>query len=48
LLTQRELEVARAVGQGKTNADIAGELHMSMATVKARARHPPAVKARRS
>jgi DNA-binding NarL/FixJ family response regulator len=34
-LTQRELEVARAVGQGKTNADIAGELYMSVATVKA-------------
>jgi DNA-binding NarL/FixJ family response regulator len=34
-LTGRELEVARAVGQGKTNADIAGELYMSVATVKA-------------
>jgi DNA-binding NarL/FixJ family response regulator len=34
-LTERELEVAHAVGQGKTNADIAGELYMSVATVKA-------------
>jgi DNA-binding NarL/FixJ family response regulator len=34
-LTDRELEVARAVGQGKTNAVIAGELYMSVATVKA-------------
>lgn len=34
-LTERELGVARAVGQGKTNADIAGELYMSVATVKA-------------
>jgi DNA-binding NarL/FixJ family response regulator len=34
-LTDRELEVARAVGQGKTNADIATELYMSVATVKA-------------
>ncbi len=34
-LTDRELEVARAVGQGKTNAEIAGELYMSVATVKA-------------
>ncbi len=34
-LTNRELEVARAVGQGKTNADIAIELYMSVATVKA-------------
>jgi DNA-binding NarL/FixJ family response regulator len=34
-LTGRELEVARAVGQGKTNAEIAGELYMSVATVKA-------------
>jgi DNA-binding NarL/FixJ family response regulator len=34
-LTGRELEVARAVGQGKTNADIATELYMSVATVKA-------------
>jgi DNA-binding NarL/FixJ family response regulator len=34
-LTDRELEVARAVGRGKTNADIATELYMSVATVKA-------------
>jgi DNA-binding NarL/FixJ family response regulator len=34
-LPARELEVARAVGHGKTNADIATELFMSVATVKA-------------
>jgi DNA-binding NarL/FixJ family response regulator len=34
-LSAREREVALAVGQGRANADIAGELHMSVATVKA-------------
>ena len=34
-LTDREREVAVAIGQGKSNADIAGELYMSVATVKA-------------
>jgi DNA-binding NarL/FixJ family response regulator len=34
-LSTRELEVALAVGQGKANAEIAAELHMSVATVKA-------------
>jgi DNA-binding NarL/FixJ family response regulator len=34
-LTAREHEVALAVGQGRANADIARELHMSVATVKA-------------
>jgi DNA-binding NarL/FixJ family response regulator len=34
-LTDREREVARAIGQGKSNADIAAELYMSVATVKA-------------
>jgi DNA-binding NarL/FixJ family response regulator len=34
-LSAREHEVAVAVGQGKANADIAAELHMSVATVKA-------------
>jgi DNA-binding NarL/FixJ family response regulator len=34
-LTDRELDVARAVGRGKTNAEVAGELYMSVATVKA-------------
>ncbi|MGH3498021.1 MAG: response regulator transcription factor [Nocardioidaceae bacterium] len=34
-LTEREREVAVAVGQGKANAEIASELSMSVATVKA-------------
>jgi DNA-binding NarL/FixJ family response regulator len=34
-LTEREREVAVAVGQGKANAEIGAELHMSTATVKA-------------
>jgi DNA-binding NarL/FixJ family response regulator len=34
-LTAREHEVALAVGQGLANAEIATELHMSVATVKA-------------
>ncbi|GAB3250272.1 response regulator transcription factor [Kineosporia babensis] len=34
-LSPREREVAVAVGQGKPNAEIAGELFMSVATVKA-------------
>jgi DNA-binding NarL/FixJ family response regulator len=34
-LTAREREVAIAVGQGKVNAQIAEELYLSMATVKA-------------
>jgi DNA-binding NarL/FixJ family response regulator len=34
-LTDREREVALAVGQGKANAEIAAELYMSVATVKA-------------
>lgn len=34
-LTDREREVAVAVGQGKANAEIARELYMSVATVKA-------------
>jgi DNA-binding NarL/FixJ family response regulator len=34
-LTDREREVAVAVAQGKSNAEIANELHMSVATVKA-------------
>jgi DNA-binding NarL/FixJ family response regulator len=34
-LSAREHEVAMAVGRGASNAEIAGELHMSVATVKA-------------
>ncbi len=34
-LTERELEVARAIGHGRSNAEIASELYMSVATVKA-------------
>jgi DNA-binding NarL/FixJ family response regulator len=34
-LTDREREVAVAVAQGKSNAEIAGDLYMSVATVKA-------------
>jgi DNA-binding NarL/FixJ family response regulator len=34
-LTDRELEVARALGQGMTNAELAALLYMSTATVKA-------------
>ncbi len=34
-LTDRELDVAVAIGHGKSNAEIAGELFMSVATVKA-------------
>ncbi len=38
-LSGREREVAVAVGQGRSNAEIAGELHMSLATVKAHVSH---------
>lgn len=34
-LTDRELDVALAVGRGLSNAEIAGELHLSVPTVKA-------------
>ncbi|MFF5279643.1 response regulator [Streptomyces sp. NPDC000133] len=38
-LGRREREVALAVGQGKTNAEIAAALHMSVPTVKAHVSH---------
>ena len=38
-LSEREREVAVAVGRGRSNAEIAGELSMSLATVKAHVSH---------
>jgi DNA-binding NarL/FixJ family response regulator len=38
-LSGRERDVAVAVGQGKSNAEIAGDLFMSLATVKAHVSH---------
>jgi len=38
-LSEREHEVAVAVGRGKSNAEIASELYMSLATVKAHVSH---------
>ncbi|WP_456697315.1 response regulator transcription factor [Aeromicrobium sp. P5_D10] len=38
-LTDREREVAISVGRGSSNAEIAAELHMSVATVKAHISH---------
>ena len=35
LLTERELEVAKAIGRGAANAEIAADLYLSTATVKA-------------
>ncbi|MFI5428092.1 LuxR C-terminal-related transcriptional regulator [Aeromicrobium sp. UC242_57] len=39
LLTERETEVAIAIGRGSSNAEIAAALHMSIATVKAHISH---------
>jgi DNA-binding NarL/FixJ family response regulator len=39
ILSRRERDVAVAVGHGKSNAEIAGELFMSLATVKAHVSH---------
>jgi DNA-binding NarL/FixJ family response regulator len=38
-LTEREREVAIAIGRGRSNAEIATTLHMSVATVKAHISH---------
>lgn len=38
-LTERETEVAIAIGRGSSNAEIASDLHMSIATVKAHISH---------
>jgi DNA-binding NarL/FixJ family response regulator len=38
-LTEREREVAVAIGHGKSNAEIGRELYMSVATVKAHVSH---------
>ena len=38
-LTEREREVAVAIGRGKSNAEISRELYMSIATVKAHVSH---------
>ncbi|MDQ3155851.1 MAG: response regulator transcription factor [Actinomycetota bacterium] len=39
LLTERERDVAVAVGRGASNAEVAADLHMSVATVKAHISH---------
>ncbi|EFQ83171.1 response regulator receiver domain protein [Aeromicrobium marinum DSM 15272] len=39
LLTEREIEVAVAIGRGRSNAEIAADLHMSLATAKAHISH---------
>lgn len=39
VLTDRERQIALAIGQGRTNAEIAAELYLSVATVKAHVTH---------
>jgi DNA-binding NarL/FixJ family response regulator len=38
-LTDRELDVVRAVAQGRTNAEIAADLYISLSTVKTHLNH---------
>jgi DNA-binding NarL/FixJ family response regulator len=38
-LSDREREVAKAIGEGRSNAEIASALFMSVATVKAHVSH---------
>ncbi len=38
-LTERERQIALAIGQGRSNAEIAAELFISVATVKAHITH---------
>jgi len=38
-LTEREREVALAIGRGRSNAEIAAELYLGVATVKAHVTH---------
>ena len=38
-LSARERDVVRGIGQGRTNAELAGELYLSVATIKAHVSH---------
>lgn len=38
-LTDRERQIALAIGEGRTNADIAASLYLSVATVKSHVTH---------
>jgi DNA-binding NarL/FixJ family response regulator len=42
VLTERELDVVRAVARGRTNAEIAGDLFVSLSTVKTHLAHAQA------